>query len=49
MWRDPSGVAALLDAWREKLAVNPHKATETDSPPPPPNKQGGVGRQQQQQ
>ena len=32
LWRDPSGVAALLDAWREKLAANPHKATETDSP-----------------
>ena len=30
--RDPSGVAALLDDWREKLAANPHKATETDSP-----------------
>ena len=29
---DPSGVAALLDDWREKLAANPHKATETDSP-----------------
>ena len=27
-----SGVAALLDDWREKLAANPHKATETDSP-----------------
>ena len=39
--RDPSGVAALLDDWREKLATNPHKTTETD--PPPPNKQGGVG------
>ena len=39
LWRDPSGVAALLDDWREKLAANPHKATETDSP----NKQGGVG------
>ena len=25
------GVAALLDNWREKLAANPHKATETDS------------------
>ena len=32
LWRDPSGVAALLDDWREKLAGNPHKATETDSP-----------------
>ena len=40
LWRDPSGVAGLLDDWREKLAANPHKATETDSPPPPPpNKQ----------
>ena len=47
LWRDPSGIAALLDDWREELAANPHKATETDSPPPPPNKQGGVGRQQQ--
>ena len=37
LWRDPSGVAGLLDDWREKLAANPHKATETDSPPP--NKQ----------
>ena len=43
LWRDPSGVAALLDDWREKLAVNPHKATETDSP----NQQRGMGRQQQ--
>ena len=32
LWRDPSSVAALLDDWREKLAANPHKATETDSP-----------------
>ena len=32
LWMDPSGVAALLDDWREKLAANPHKATETDSP-----------------
>ena len=32
LWRDPSGIAALLDDWREKLAANPHKATETDSP-----------------
>ena len=47
LWRDPTGVAGLLDDWREKLVANPcpHKATETDSPP---NKQGGVGRQQQQ-
>ena len=30
--KDSSGVAALLDDWREKLAANPHKATETDSP-----------------
>ena len=29
LWRDPSGVAALLDDWR---VANPHKATETDSP-----------------
>ena len=33
LWRDPSGVAALLDDWREKLAANPHKATETNSLP----------------
>ena len=45
LWRDPSGVAALLDDWREKLAAKPHKATETDTP----NKQEGVGRQQQHQ
>ena len=32
LWRDPSGEAALLDDWREKLVANPHKATETDSP-----------------
>ena len=32
LWRDPSGVAALLDDWREKLTANPHNATETDSP-----------------
>ena len=32
LWRDPSGVAALLDNWREKLAANPHKTTEVDSP-----------------
>ena len=32
LWRDPSGVAALLDDWREKLAANPHKTTEADSP-----------------
>ena len=31
--RDPSGVAALLDDWREKLAANPHQTTEADSPP----------------
>ena len=31
LWRDPSGVAALLDDWREKLAANPHKTTEADS------------------
>ena len=37
-------VAALPDDCREKLAANPPKATETDSP----NKQGGVGRQRQQ-
>ena len=43
LWRDPSGVAALLDDWREKLAANPHKTTEADSP----NNQRGVGRQQQ--
>ena len=29
LWRDPSGVAALLDDWREKLAAKPNKATET--------------------
>ena len=33
LWRDPSGVAALLDDWREKLAANPHKTTEADSSP----------------
>ena len=32
LWRDPSDIAALLDDWRKKLAANPHKATETDSP-----------------
>ena len=32
LWRDPSGVAALLDDWREKLAANPHQTTEADSP-----------------
>ena len=32
LWTDPSGVAVLLDDWREKLAANPHKAPETDSP-----------------
>ena len=32
LWRDPSGVAALLDNWREKLAANPQKTTEADSP-----------------
>ena len=42
LWRDPSGIAALLDDWREKLATTPHKTTETD----PTNNQGGVGRQQ---
>ena len=31
LWRDPSGIAALLDDWREKLAANPHKTTEADS------------------
>ena len=44
LWRDPSGVAALLDDWREKLAANPHKQQKRT----PPNKQGRVGRQQQQ-
>ena len=34
LWRDPSGVAALLDDWREKLVANPHKATETDTTHP---------------
>ena len=29
---DPSGVAALLDDSREKLAAKSHKTTETDSP-----------------
>ena len=47
LWRDPSGIAALLDDYREKLAADPHKAKETDPPPPPPNKQGGMGRQLQ--
>ena len=32
LWRDPSRIAALLDDWREKLAANPHKTTEADSP-----------------
>ena len=32
LWRDAFGVAALLDDWREKLAANPHKTTEADSP-----------------
>ena len=32
LWRDPSGVAALLEDWREKLAANPHQTTEADSP-----------------
>ena len=26
------GVAAMLDDWREKLAANPHKTTEANSP-----------------
>ena len=29
LWRDPSGVAALLDDWWEKLAAKPNKATKT--------------------
>ena len=45
LWRDPSGVAALLDDWREKLAANPIRQQKRT----PPNNQGGVGRQQQQQ
>ena len=32
LWRDPSGVAALLDDRREKLPANPHRTTEADSP-----------------
>ena len=32
LWRDPSGVATLLDDWQEELAANFHKATEADSP-----------------
>ena len=32
LWRDPSGVAVLLDVCQEKLAAKPHKTTETDSP-----------------
>ena len=32
LWRDPSGVAVLLNDWRENPAANSHKATETDSP-----------------
>ena len=32
LWRDPSGVAALLDDWQDKLAAKPHETTETDSP-----------------
>ena len=43
LWGDPSGVAALLDDWRGKLATNLHKATETD-PPPPKKKQKKTGR-----
>ena len=31
-WRNPSGVAALIDVRREKLAANPVNQTETDSP-----------------
>ena len=34
LWRDPSGVAALLDDWREKLAANPHKTTEAEADSP---------------
>ena len=30
------------DNWREKLAANPHKATETDPPPPPISKEEWV-------
>ena len=44
LWRDPSGVAALLDDWREKLAGTPIRQQKRT----PPNNQGGVGRQQQQ-
>ena len=44
LWRDPYGVAAMLDDRRDELAAKPHKASETDSP----NKHGEVGRQQQQ-
>ena len=40
LWRDPSGVAALLDDWR-RTPKRQQKRT-------PPNNQGGVGRQQQQ-
>ena len=32
LWRDPSGVAALLDVFQEKLAANPNITAETDSP-----------------
>ena len=32
LWRDLSGVATLLDDWREKLAANPCKTTEADAP-----------------
>ena len=39
LWRDPSGVAALLDDWLEKLAANPIRQQKRT----PPNKQGGVG------
>ena len=31
LWREPSGVAALLDVWQKKMVAKPHKA-ETDSP-----------------
>ena len=41
LWRDPSGVAALLEDWR-RTPIRQQKRT-------PPNNQGGVGRQQQQQ
>ena len=38
LWRDPSGIAALLDSWQQTPIMQKKRT--------PPNKQGGVGRQQ---